>query len=58
MQQVVVLAGALRSTGPWAGLTKAGVALLVALATSVMVVVGRGRHRRREAAAWSGWVRQ
>jgi hypothetical protein len=41
----------------WRGRIAGGVAVVVALVAGVVVVAGRGR-RRREAAVWSGWVRQ
>ena len=41
----------------WRGRITGGVAVLVALAVSVVVLVGRAR-RRRDAVAWSGWVQQ
>jgi hypothetical protein len=40
------------------GRVAAGVAVAVVLVAGAVVVVGRVRQRWREAAAWSGWVRQ
>jgi hypothetical protein len=40
------------------GRIAATVAVLVVLATGVVVLGGRVRQRRRDAATWSGWVRQ
>jgi hypothetical protein len=42
----------------WRGRITGGVAVLVVLAVSIVVLVGRVRRRRRDAVAWSGWVRQ
>jgi hypothetical protein len=42
----------------WRGRITGGVALVVALAVGAVVVGGRARQRRREAAIWSGWVQQ
>jgi hypothetical protein len=42
----------------WRGRITGGVAVVVALAVSVVVLAGRAHRRRRDAVAWSGWVRQ
>jgi hypothetical protein len=42
----------------WRGRIAGGLALVVVLVAGVVVVVGRARQRRREAALGSGWVQQ
>jgi hypothetical protein len=54
--------GAVRPNDPpgvdWRGRITGGVAVLVVLVAGAVLVVGRARQRRRDAVAWSGWVRQ
>jgi peptidoglycan/LPS O-acetylase OafA/YrhL len=42
----------------WRGRITGGVAVVVVLAVSVVVLAGPARRRRRDAVAWSGWVQQ